>query len=396
MKQLNVLFYNARMIFVFGIGLIPSLKAQTTLVAGDLAFSGYKCNDAVADQFSFVLLKNIASGTVIRFTDYGWRTNIAPGPQFTNSGITESEILFTATTALVAGQEITIVGTTVTIVNPASGSGTAVYTVGANFLVGNLSLASNGDQILAYQGTFASPVFIAGIHMNVNTGVPSTTTTTAWDGVLAVIDQNNNNSELPPGLITGTNANWFATEQDNVKFLCGSTPINTVALARAALNSANSLPANWTANNTNPSGFTLPSACGYLQPTAPVKLISFTGQSNPDKSATLQWKVDEQVGIREYKIERSTKGINFNQIGVLTANSLPSLIYTFNDPQLPDNNNFYRLGIVEQSGALSYSNIISIHFKRNRQIDFFPNPVTRYSYHSAIRRPGNPIGSNHQ
>jgi hypothetical protein len=249
-------------------GLVVS--AQTTLVTGDIAFSGYKCNDAVPDQFSFVLLKNITANTVIRFSDYGWHNDVnafSNGP----SGILESEIVFTATTALTAGQEITIVGTTVTIVNP--GSGTAVHTVGAQFLaVTNISLASNGDQIFAYQGTFGSPTFIAGIHMNVNVfanpGDPPTTTAAAWDGLVPLAFRNNNQSALPPALITGTNANWFATEQDNVRFLCGSTPIGSIAAVRAALNSANTTPANWQVSNTNPSGFTLPTGCAYLVPTA--------------------------------------------------------------------------------------------------------------------------------
>ncbi len=253
------------------------VNAQTALVAGDLAFSGYKCNDAVADQFSFVLLKNITAGTVIKFSDYGWRTDTN---MFSNGtgGITETEIVFTATTALNAGQEITIVGTTVTIVNPASGSATAVNSVGAAFLVGNLSLASNGDQIIAYQGNFPTPTtFISGLHMNVdvfvNPGDNPTTTAAAWDGVVPVGVANNNHSALPTGLITYTNANWFGTagditsERDNVRFVCGSAPIGTVAQVRAALNSGN-VPANWIANNTNPSGFTLPTGCAYLVPTA--------------------------------------------------------------------------------------------------------------------------------
>jgi hypothetical protein len=241
-------------------------KAQTALVAGDVAFSGYIANDAVPDQFSFVILKNITATTVIKFTDYGWRTNVGPA-QFTNSGVLESEITFTATSALSAGQEITIVGTTATI-SGGPGSGTVVFSVGANFLVAsNISLAGNGDQILAYQGTFASPVFIAGIHMNVNVfvnpGDPPTTTAAAWDGLVPVVFQSNNNSELPAGLTTYTNANWFNPEMDNVRFVCASTPINTVPLALAALNSGN-VPANWIANNTNPCGFILPTGCNYL------------------------------------------------------------------------------------------------------------------------------------
>jgi hypothetical protein len=368
------------MILVFGIGLISLVKAQTTLVAGDIAFSGYKCNDAVPDQFSFVLLKNIAANTVIRFTDYGWFNDVNA---FSNgsSGITESEIVFTATTALTAGQEITIVGTTVTIVNPLSGSGTAVFTVGAQFLaVTNISLASNGDQIFAYQGTFAVPVFIAGIHMNVNTfvnpGDPPTTTAAAWDGLVPVAFRTNNTSAIPPGLATGTNANWFATEQDNVKLLCGSTPVNTIALARSALNSANSTPVNWTSNNTNPSGFTLPSTCPYLQPTAPVKIISFTGKLNSDKTVMLQWKTATQQNINGYNIERSANGIDFINVGQMAVINGNEASYSFIDPQPVIGNNYYRLKTIEQNGQDNYSFVVVVKLKSGVKLTLFPNPVT--------------------
>jgi hypothetical protein len=86
-------------------------SVATTLVAGDIAFSGYISNDP--DQFSFVLLKNIGSGTVINFTDNGW---LASG--VFRSG--EETTTWTATTDLTAGQEILIAGLTATL---ASGPG---------------------------------------------------------------------------------------------------------------------------------------------------------------------------------------------------------------------------------------------------------------------------------
>jgi hypothetical protein len=295
------------------ITLNTSVKAQTALAVGDVAFSGYKCNDAVPDQFSFVLMKAILPTTTIRFTDYGWRTNIAPGPQFTNSGILESEIVYTNTTGttIPAGREITYVsgGAVFTFTNGTT-AGTATISVGASFLVGNLTLASNGDQLFAYQGTFAVPTFITGIHMEVNAG----TTAASWDGVLVAGSQNNNNSEKPSTLTTYTNANWFTPEVDNIGFICGSAPISNQAQTMAALNSGNNL-AHWNANNTNPSGSTFQPVCGYmgLAPLA-VSIESFTGKLNADKTVSLQWKVATQQDIHEYIVEESTDGIVLHNI----------------------------------------------------------------------------------
>ena len=45
-------------------------RAQTTLEAGDLAFTGYKSTGA--DAVSFVLLRAVTACTFVTFTDRGW------------------------------------------------------------------------------------------------------------------------------------------------------------------------------------------------------------------------------------------------------------------------------------------------------------------------------------
>jgi len=133
-----------------------------------------------------------------------------------------------------------------------------------------LSLSGGGDQLFAYQGTFASPTFITGIHMNVfvtTSGDPNNSDATNWDGVLAPGDPNINGSSStkPVTLTTGTNAIWIGTtgdstsEKDNARFNCGPN-VSTAASARAALNNK----ANWTATDSNPPGFTLPTGCAFL------------------------------------------------------------------------------------------------------------------------------------
>jgi hypothetical protein len=374
MKLLYSRFCCALASFVLIISLSTPVKAQTTLATGDLAFSGYKCNDAVPDQFSFVLLKAITATTVIKFSDFGWRPT---ENQLKNNGILESEMTFTAGSAIPAGREITFVATTTvaTFTNGAT-AGTMVYSVGASFLVGNLSLASNGDQVFAYQGTFPTPTtFIAGIHMNVYSGAPSTTTAAAWDGDLAPANQDNNNSGKPAALTTVVNANWFSTEEDNVKFICGPD-VSTAALARAALNSANAAPGNWTANNTNPSGFNLPTGCTYmgLAP-LPVNLENFTGKLNSNKTVSLQWKIAPQQDIHEFIVEGSSNGSDFRQLGTVAAGN-GNTDYSYIDIQVATGNNYYRLKTIELSGKISYSTIIVINLKAGITVSLYPNPVT--------------------
>ena len=60
-------------IFLFGNQLLHS---QTTLVAGDIAIVGYNAESIVEDDFTFILLRDITSGTNIKFTDFGWCSGV--------------------------------------------------------------------------------------------------------------------------------------------------------------------------------------------------------------------------------------------------------------------------------------------------------------------------------
>jgi hypothetical protein len=308
----------------FGCKIKPKIA---TLAAGDIAFTGCIGRDATfGDGFSFVLLKAVTANTVIRFTDFGWRNT---GSRFYSDNATESEIVFTSN-AHSAGTEIVVKGnpTTATLVNGNS-AGTIVYTTGNLPFIGTdntqrqffspISLNGlNGDQLFAYQGSFASPVFITGIHMNVyNIPVDQTTTTAAaWDGENTGIYINSATSAKPPTLSTGVNAIWIGLEGDisselgNAKFNCSAVgvDISTVSAARTSLNNR----LFWLANDTDPSGFgspALPTGCSYVtniaatfttQPAAVSSCASLAVSFNvlTDQSGvTFQWQEAPTVGF---------------------------------------------------------------------------------------------------
>ncbi len=273
------------------------VKAQTTLVAGDIAFTGYISSHATTDAFSFVLLTNISSGTVINFTDNAWlSTNVF------RTG--EQTVTWTASTALPAGTEIMISG---------PGGGVASATLVGGGITGNCtgnmpSLSINGDQVLAYQGTAASPTFISAIHMNVYTtliGDPVSTTAAVWDGTA----NTSSSCALPTGLTNGVNAVWIGTqdvttsEKDNGRFNC-TGPLSTAAQVRSAVNNL----ANWTTEDGGPT-IVIPTGCSYI---VALPAPSFTTQ--PSNSAvcegtgtsftivatgatSYQWQVDQGGGF---------------------------------------------------------------------------------------------------
>lgn len=290
--------------------------------AGDLAFTGYVSGgngSTISDRFSFVLLVPVTANTVIRFTDYGWRTDLNA---FSSGAALESEYVLTISGALPAGTEIHITNNnitgdptpTATLVGGGS-AGTIVVSTGAGFLPGNMALSTTGDQIFAYQGSFGSPTFISGIHKNsYNTlnGDPATTSAAFWDGVIASGSLNGSSSGKPAVLSDGVNALWIGavsptpplvTEWDNAYFACGPD-VSTAVLARAALNNQ----ANWTKSDGAPA-FTLPTGCNFLG------VLSAPGISGQPSNSTIceaantsftitatgatgyQWQVDNGGGF---------------------------------------------------------------------------------------------------
>ena len=198
--------------------------SQTVLSAGDIAIVAMNCDGT--DDFSFVVLVPVSNTTVIKFAESGW----LGGGGFRGGGNgSEGTITWTASTNLACGTEVTITS------NGSSASS------GTTTVSGSWALSSSGDQILAYQGSSATPTFIYAIN---NDGA----------GVWQAGATSTNNSGLPTGLTNGTNA-VAMNEADNVRYNCSTTTPPAAILAAVSNNT------NWVSNNTSP--YSLPIACGF-------------------------------------------------------------------------------------------------------------------------------------
>jgi predicted extracellular nuclease len=150
-----------------------SVFSQTTLSAGDIAIVGVNCDSP--KQFSFVVLVDIQAATQIYFTDSGV---LSDGTFRANEGA----LLYTAPNDLSAGKRITYSDTAADFT---AANDTNVGTNGFN-------LSTSGDQIIAFGGSTASPIFLFALQTNSN--------------VFQAEATNSNTSALPPGLTVGINA----------------------------------------------------------------------------------------------------------------------------------------------------------------------------------------------
>jgi hypothetical protein len=163
---------------------------------GDIAIIHY--NSDGTDSFSFVFLRPVAAGTTINFTDNGW---LAAGGFRTGEGT----VTYTAATDIAAGTLVTLSG---------------------------LDLDEAGDQIIAYEGSPASPTILYVVDL------ADGNNTVAGDATDA------NTTALPPGFTLGVNA--VALALDN-SIYAGPTSGSPAELFAAISNSA-----NWIGSDTIP------------------------------------------------------------------------------------------------------------------------------------------------
>jgi uncharacterized protein len=232
--------------------------SQTTLAVGDVAV--VSINSANPDKFSFVLLKDITSGTVINFTDNG----------FTGSDVTgrtgEGFLTYTAPSAQVAG---TVISWTNGMVITGTGWSSAAPL--------NFAFNGGGDQLFAFQGNTANWATQSGITLlfGMNYGIALSATSAASNTVQP------NASILPAtawlNLPTATNANGY--------FANGATPTTTVSVTGTPafiLSSIVSL-SNWVGTTATAATF-------------PTYTFTITGGSTPTVNLSLSSNTGTEAG----------------------------------------------------------------------------------------------------
>lgn len=111
------------------------------------------------------------------------------------------------------------------------------------------------------------------------------------------------------------------------------------------------------------------------------QLLSFDARVVNNESVKLEWKTTNEQNLSGFSIERSQNGVNWNAIGFVQAmgnNGQPDVHqYTFNDAQPLKGRSFYRLSIVNLTGANEYSDIKPVNLGQsdNLYVMVAPNPV---------------------
>jgi hypothetical protein len=106
----------------------------------------------------------------------------------------------------------------------------------------------------------------------------------------------------------------------------------------------------------------------------PLTLLSFKAQQVKRGEVLLDWRVKDEVNMKQYDVQRSVDGKNFTTIG--TVNNLGKEVYTLIDPKPAQGINYYRLAMVESNGLTNYSHTVAININDGKALHASPNPVT--------------------
>lgn len=117
-----------------------------------------------------------------------------------------------------------------------------------------------------------------------------------------------------------------------------------------------------------------------FKPLAPVPVLftSIAAKRNTDKTIAVEWRVQNEIDMDRYELERSADGKNFATLysAVPQVNNGGSAIYPYIDATPLTSDNFYRVKALTIGGRVQYSAIVKVAPLSNTgNIAVYPNPV---------------------
>ena len=104
-------------------------------------------------------------------------------------------------------------------------------------------------------------------------------------------------------------------------------------------------------------------------------LLNFSGQWE-NGNIQLSWQMADEINMSYYIVERSTDGVVFTPLQKVEAIGGTMNMYTMTDTHVPSGVVYYRLQMVEKSGSINYSNIISFNNGNTQSFNVYPSLIT--------------------
>jgi hypothetical protein len=112
----------------------------------------------------------------------------------------------------------------------------------------------------------------------------------------------------------------------------------------------------------------------------PALILSFDGQVT-NHVADLTWVMENETNSKWFVIERSGANGAYDSIGVVVGlNNKSMTTYTFNDNNMQNGSNYYRLRMIDMENVVRYSKVVSLYSVEETttaasRMTVYPNPA---------------------
>lgn len=112
----------------------------------------------------------------------------------------------------------------------------------------------------------------------------------------------------------------------------------------------------------------------------PVELISFDAKV-VEQFVQISWITATETNNSHFEIERSNDGVIYETIGIVDGNgtTFEEQYYDFEDNNVSEGRNYYRLKQIDLDGQFEYSEVIVVDFSTKLSVAIAPNPITQNS-----------------
>lgn len=362
---------------------ISSVGAQITIPPTALP----NFNSTYEDSISYTLFSSIAAGNSVKFA---WKIETGGYTYYdTIVNIFQANVLFSDNMETGAATTNWTINSGWAYTNDAAYTGSkslaespggTTYADGVNLIAQkatNLNLSGAGAAYLSFWVKYRAENFRDFLRVEVST---NGTTWIALSGKNTVREPGNadGNRLGDTSALTGLNEFWNREIFDLKNYL-GATNLRL----RFRFNSGSGAS---TYVYDNDAGFNIDDITvitGGTPSLLPLELIEFTGH-NENAVNILNWKTATELNTKNFVIEKSANGIEYEEIGVVQAagNSFTTKDYTFTDTNPYNAENIYRLRMVDIDESFKYSKLISIKIRDNKHIaqefkieNIYPNPT---------------------
>jgi hypothetical protein len=370
-------------------------------VYGDLTVNGSFTDNSTAATAGVIMAgsvaQNIKGSTAPVFNNLTINNGSGVVPAVT---LASNNLLVNNNLSLTSGT-VNLNGNTLTLGTSATNTGALNFTAGALVYGGNMvrwfptsgvAFTSNASLFPVGDGTnyrpmyFSSSGLTAGGTIKVShTGIANATAVSFTDGASTVLYRSNSYWTVSTGNGMSGTGSPFSVRTDGTGFgVIGNVADLRLTLSAAAASGTAGVNANTVADpQVNRTGFSVASLAntyywGSVNPgftTLPVNLVAFTAQPET-ASILLNWKTADEDDCSYFSLQRSTDGASYAELTRVSAAGGPDAghQYLYSDNSPGPVRNYYRLKMVDHSGAASYSGIVMANLAGDNGLVLFPNP----------------------